>query len=54
MRVRWLCCRLSSPDILNEMERNFLDAVGVVKNLMFDPRILPGGGATELAVGQVS
>jgi len=44
--------RGGSKDVLNEMERNLLDAMGVVRNLFFDSRILPGGGATELAVGQ--
>jgi chaperonin GroEL (HSP60 family) len=36
--------------VLNEIERNLQDAMQVVRNVHFDPRMLPGGGATELAV----
>ena len=39
-----------SKDILNEIERNLHDAMGVAKNVMFHPRLCPGGGATEMAV----
>lgn len=28
------------------------DAMQVVRNVVFDPRMLPGGGATELAISQ--
>eukprot|EP01038_Epipyxis_sp_PR26KG_P006151 gene6151-8479_t len=42
--------RGGSKDVLNEIERNLQDAMQVVRNVMFDPRLLPGGGATELAV----
>ena len=34
--------------VLNELERNLQDAMQVVRNVMFEPRLLPGGGATEM------
>mmetsp|Transcript_2680 Transcript_2680/g.2798 ORF Transcript_2680/g.2798 Transcript_2680/m.2798 type:complete len:457 (+) Transcript_2680:77-1447(+) len=42
--------RGGSKDVLNEIERNLQDAMQVVRNVVFDPRMLPGGGATELAI----
>jgi T-complex protein 1 subunit gamma len=45
-----ICLRGGSKDVLNEIERNLQDAMQVVRNVVFDPRMLPGGGATELAV----
>ena len=39
-----------SKDILNEVDRNLADAMGVARNVIFDPRLAPGGGATEMAV----
>ena len=36
--------------MLNEIERNLQDAMGVARNVMFHPRLSPGGGATEMAV----
>ncbi|SLM33434.1 t-complex protein 1 subunit gamma [Lasallia pustulata] len=39
-----------SKDILNEIERNLQDAMAVARNVMFHPRLSPGGGATEMAV----
>lgn len=39
-----------SKDILNEIERNLQDAMGVARNVVFHPRLSPGGGATEMAV----
>jgi len=39
-----------SKDILNEVERNLQDAMGVARNVLFHPRLSPGGGATEMAV----
>ncbi|KAA6410768.1 MAG: T-complex 1 subunit gamma [Lasallia pustulata] len=38
-----------SKDILNEIERNLQDAMAVARNVMFHPRLSPGGGATEMA-----
>ena len=39
-----------SKDILNEIERNLQDAMAVARNVIFHPRLSPGGGATEMAV----
>lgn len=44
--------RGGSKDVLNEVERNLQDALQVVRNLVFESKLLPGGGATEMAVGQ--
>jgi len=41
-----------SKDILNEVERNLHDALGVARNLVLEPRLVPGGGAVEMAVSQ--
>ena len=41
-----------SKDVLNEVERNLHDAMGVARNVMMDPRLLPGGGAVEAAVSR--
>lgn len=42
--------RGASKDILNEIERNLHDAMAVARNVMFEPLLSPGGGATEMAV----
>ena len=42
--------RGGSRDVLNELERNLQDAMQVARNIVFDPRMLPGGGATEMAL----
>ncbi|TFY55940.1 hypothetical protein EVG20_g9132 [Dentipellis fragilis] len=39
-----------SKDILNEVDRNLADAMSVARNVFFNPRLVPGGGATEMAV----
>ena len=39
-----------SKDILNEIDRNLADATAVARNVVFDPRLVPGGGATEMAI----
>lgn len=39
-----------SKDILNEIDRNLADAMAVARNVTFDPRLAPGGGATEMAI----
>lgn len=44
--------RGASKDVLNEIERNLIDAMSVVRNIVLDPRVVPGGGATEMAVGK--
>ena len=42
--------RGGSKDVLNEVERNLQDAMQVVRNVVLHPKLLPGGGATEMAV----
>jgi len=42
--------RGASKDVLNEVERNLQDALAVCRNVMFEPRLCPGGGATEMSV----
>ncbi|KAK2958753.1 putative T-complex protein 1 subunit gamma [Blattamonas nauphoetae] len=42
--------RGASKDVLNEIERNLQDAMCVARNIMVNPRLLPGGGATEMAI----
>lgn len=44
--------RGGSKDVLNEIERNLHDAMGVARNVVFEPKLLPGGGATEMAISQ--
>jgi len=44
--------RGASKDILNEVERNLHDAMHVARNVMIDPRLCPGGGATEMALAK--
>mmetsp|Transcript_37015 Transcript_37015/g.82276 ORF Transcript_37015/g.82276 Transcript_37015/m.82276 type:complete len:556 (-) Transcript_37015:500-2167(-) len=44
--------RGASKDILNEVERNLVDAMGVARNICMDPRLVPGGGACEMAVSR--
>lgn len=44
--------RGASKDVLNEVERNLQDAMGVARNVMLDPRLVPGGGAVEMAVSR--
>jgi len=41
-----------SKDVLNEVERNLHDAFAVVRNILLDPRIVPGGGAFEMEISQ--
>jgi T-complex protein 1 subunit gamma len=40
--------RGGSKDVLNEMERNLHDAWAVARNIVLQPMLLPGGGATEM------
>jgi len=44
--------RGASKDILNEVERNLQDALGVARNLHQEPFVVPGGGAVEMACGK--
>ena len=40
--------RGASKDVLNEIERNLHDAMGVARNVMNNPKLVPGGGALEM------
>lgn len=42
--------RGGSKDVLNEFERNLQDAIQVARQVMFEPKLLPGGGATEMSM----
>eukprot|EP00494_Astrolonche_serrata_P024465 UN24723 len=44
--------RGSAKDVLQEVDRNLQDAINVVRNVFKNPRILPGAGATEMAVAR--
>ena len=41
--------RGGSKDVLNEIERNLQDAMQVVRNVVNNPKLVPGGGAIEMA-----
>lgn len=43
-----------SKDIMNEVERNIQDAVNCVRNVLMNPRVVPGAGALEMALAHVS
>ncbi|KAJ7565216.1 hypothetical protein O6H91_02G053000 [Diphasiastrum complanatum] len=45
--------RGASKDILNEVERNLQDALGVARNVIKDAKLVPGGGAAELAISSI-
>jgi len=42
--------RGATKDVLNEVERNLMDAMNIVRNVVADPRLVPGGGALEMAL----
>eukprot|EP00271_Cylindrocystis_brebissonii_P013207 TRINITY_DN32864_c0_g1_i1.p1 TRINITY_DN32864_c0_g1~~TRINITY_DN32864_c0_g1_i1.p1 ORF type:complete len:558 (-),score=131.51 TRINITY_DN32864_c0_g1_i1:673-2346(-) len=42
--------RGASKDVLNEVERNLQDAMAVARNVVQDPKLVPGGGAVEMSV----
>merc|ERR1719486_1146130 len=42
--------RGASKDVLNEIERNMGDAMNIVRTIMMDPRLVPGGGAVEMTL----
>ena len=42
--------RGGTKDVLNEIERNLQDAMSVARNIIIDPRLVPGGGAVEMHV----
>ena len=35
---------------MNEIDRNLADAMSVARNVVFNPTLAPGGGATEMAI----
>ncbi|CAI5441445.1 unnamed protein product [Caenorhabditis angaria] len=41
-----------SKDVINEVERNLQDSLHVVRNVMINPRLVPGGGALEMSLAQ--
>ncbi len=47
-----LILRGPNKDVLNEIDRNLSDAFNVVRNIIVDPRLVPGGGAIEMAISQ--
>jgi len=44
--------RGGTRDTLYEVARNLNDAMQVARNVVANPKLLPGGGATEMAVSQ--
>lgn len=42
--------RGGSKDVLNEVERNLHDAMAVARNMLIDPKLVPGGGALEMEI----
>lgn len=42
--------RGASKDVLHEVERNLQDAMHVARNVMLENRLVPGGGAVEMAL----
>merc|ERR1719436_217911 len=45
-----MCVRGGSKEFLQELDRNVQDAMRVTKNIMLEPKLCPGGGATEMAL----
>ena len=44
--------RGGSKDVLNEIERNLEDAMAIGRNILLSSKMIPGGGAIEMAVSQ--
>eukprot|EP00826_Nyctotherus_ovalis_P045213 TRINITY_DN4973_c0_g1_i8.p1 TRINITY_DN4973_c0_g1~~TRINITY_DN4973_c0_g1_i8.p1 ORF type:complete len:491 (+),score=127.35 TRINITY_DN4973_c0_g1_i8:329-1801(+) len=42
--------RGATKDVLNEVERNLHDAMSVARNIMLNPKLVPGGGALEMEI----
>ncbi|KAF8547052.1 chaperonin Cpn60/TCP-1 [Imleria badia] len=40
----------SSQTLLNEIDRNLAVALSIARNVYFNPRLAPSGGATEMAI----
>lgn len=38
--------------MFGQVERNLHDAMGVARNVLLDPRLVPGGGAVEMAISR--
>lgn len=38
-------------DLLTELERNFMDAAKVARNVLVSPKLVPGGGSCEMGLG---
>lgn len=51
-RACTIVIRGPNKDVMNEVERNLWDAMHVARNIALDPRLVPGGGASEMAVAQ--
>ncbi|KAF8121012.1 hypothetical protein EV363DRAFT_1187448, partial [Boletus edulis] len=53
-KVCTILLRGPSKDILNEIDRNLADALAdtlsVTRNMYFNPILVPGSGATEMAI----
>lgn len=45
--------RGASKDVLNEIERNLMDAMCVAKNILLNNRVIPGGGCVEMSVSRM-
>jgi len=45
--------RGASKDVLNEVDRNFQDALNVARNVMLEPYLVPGGGACEMEIAKL-
>lgn len=45
--------RGASKDVLNEVDRNFQDAMNVARNVMIEPYLVPGGGAGEMEIARL-
>jgi T-complex protein 1 subunit gamma len=39
---------VGSKDVINDIERNLQDAMQVARNVVFEPLLMTGGGATEM------
>lgn len=47
-RACTILLRGGTKDVLNEVERNLHDAMGVARNIILNPKLVPGGGALEM------
>lgn len=52
MHACTLLLRGASKDVLNEVERNLMDAMFVARNVMRESRLVTGGGAIEMSISQ--